>query len=176
MPTLQAAEAKAVSTRSRGERLAFWEVASSPLFSASSDDFAKRKKINCVIRKQTILVLHRALLSLSRSSPAAMSPRALSTTPPATAGTFSARAAAPIARGAARVPADPLRRRSVLVRAEESKSELSGAEKVINSITSFLNNSPLAQGTSVFMSWKSVDGERERAVWAGERASIQPLF
>jgi hypothetical protein len=52
MPTLQAAEAKAVSTRSRGERLAFWEVASSPLFSASSDDFAKRKK-NQLRHKET---------------------------------------------------------------------------------------------------------------------------
>lgn len=55
------------------------------------------------------------------------------------------RAAAPIVRSA-RAPAAP--RRSVLVRAEE-KTELSGAEKVINSITSFLNNSPLAQGMFV---------------------------
>ena len=77
-----------------------------------------------------------------------MSPRAaLSTSSISMAGSSSsARAVAPIARSARVLPA-PAARRSILVRAEESKSsELSGTEKVINSITSFLNNSPLAQG------------------------------
>jgi hypothetical protein len=62
------------------------------------------------------------------------------------AGSSSVRAAAPIVR--ARAPFAPASRRSsIVVRAEEGgKAELSGTEKVINSITSFLNNSPLAQG------------------------------
>ena len=86
-----------------------------------------------------------------------MSPRALSTST-STRSLAGRRAAAP--RVAARsAPAPLLRRRGsvVVVRAEEQKAELSGAEKVINSITSFLNNSPLAQGES---------GER----WGRERA------
>ena len=190
MRAAEAAAAAASSKRSRGERLAFWGRAKVSAFSARSPVFfcfeslflsghgeEQRKMIgekNLHNTSETFELpsfspLSRAL-SLSLSSPAAMSPRALSTS---AVSSSSARAAAPIARGAARVPAPP-RRRGVLVRAEESKSELTGVEKAINAVTSFLNNSPLAQGTSSLSAgnWR----RRESGNYGQLRATEQSLI